>query len=211
VLHPRAQRSTASAARPDLFRWLKLTGDPPGLPGVHRALRLVIAAGTAAAGVCLVLGMTALVVKMGSEGVSGSADSGPISARQASNLTAGHGPARPSDPPNTAPHWIAGPVVASFRGARLARRAEFHIAGRGAWGLSWSFRCVAGRSGSLLVTGSAKLTGYDLEIDASGPAGRGITWYTTDPGNHSLDIISDCSWAVRVVLPRLPNHQQAPG
>jgi len=210
VLHRRARRSTARAARPDLFRRLDLTGDRPGVPGLHRALRLVIAAGTAAAGVCLVLGMTALVVKMGG-GVSGSADSWPVTARQASNLTVGDGPARPAGPPNAPPHWIAGQVVAYFRGARLAKHAEFRIVGRGTWGLSWSFRCVAGRSGRLVVTGIAKLTGYDLEIDASGPAGHGITWYTADPGNHSLDIISACSWAVRVVLPRRPSHRPAPG
>ncbi len=211
MLRPRARSTIASAARPERHRRLEPGGDPPGLPGVHRALRLVIAAGTAAAGVCLVLGMTALVVKMGDDGVAGAANSRPITARQASNLTAGHGDARPAGPPKAPPHWLAGPAIASFRGAGHANDAEFRVASHSAWGLSWSFRCAAGRAGRLIVTGSTRAAGYDLQIDASGPAGHGITWYASDPGNHSLDIISGCSWAVRVVLPRLPNRRPSSG
>jgi hypothetical protein len=41
-----------------------------------------------------------------------------------------------------------------------------------------------------------------VTFSASGYDGRGMSWYTSDPGDHTLDVVSGCSWAIKIVLPK---------
>ena len=41
-----------------------------------------------------------------------------------------------------------------------------------------------------------------VTLIASGYDGRGMSWYTSDPGDHTLEVISSCTWAIKVVLPK---------
>jgi hypothetical protein len=100
-------------------------------------------------------------------------------------------------------------VIETYRGAGPARNFRFLIADPGNWGLSWSLACRPGQAGSLMVTGSPARAAEAMEVDAFGPAGHGITWYTRDPGNHSLSVFSRCAWTVQVVLPRSANRRRA--
>jgi hypothetical protein len=40
-----------------------------------------------------------------------------------------------------------------------------------------------------------------VTFSASGYHGRGMSWYTSDPGDHTLEVISGCTWAIKIVLP----------
>lgn len=41
-----------------------------------------------------------------------------------------------------------------------------------------------------------------VTFSASGYDGRGMSWYTSDPGDHTLDVVSGCTWAIKIVLPK---------
>ncbi len=195
--HPRGLISgTPRAIRHQLTG---LPGGAPDLSGVHRALRLVVAAGTATAGVCIVVGMTALAVKFGA--VVPRSAAGPIKARQTGDLTASRETPDPARARGRR-HLIPGAVIASYQGAALARRVEFQVKLPGTWGLAWAFSCPGGLSGSLVVTENDSTRHDDPAIDASGPVGHGISWTVGDPGHQSMSIVSRCPWTVRVVLPR---------
>ncbi|HET7012709.1 MAG TPA: hypothetical protein VFI65_02290 [Streptosporangiaceae bacterium] len=59
--------------------------------------------------------------------------------------------------------------------------------------------------------GQARKRGYQagsgnqnsrVTFSASGYDGRGMSWYTSDPGAHTLVVVSGCSWAIKIVLPK---------
>jgi len=218
VLHSRARSSGSGLAKislpspgwRDSFRWPELAASAPSRPAVHRALRLAIATGTAAAGVCLVLAMTVLVVRLGAAGVAPTASSSPIAASQSGESDASRGGPWPAAS-GTASPWMAGPAIASFRGTGPVRHAHFAVSSPGTWGLSWAFSCPAQRPGNLRLTAKGTVSGDDVELDVPGPTGRGITWNSRDAGGHFLDVSSDCSWTARVVLPKPPDHQPTSG
>jgi hypothetical protein len=41
-----------------------------------------------------------------------------------------------------------------------------------------------------------------VTLTASGYHGRGMSWYTSDPGDHILDVSSGCTWVIKIVLPK---------
>ena len=206
MLHRRRQSAVHSLGHiglpgpggPRTYGWAEPTLSLPNLTGLQRVVRLVIAAGVAAAGVCLVLAMTALAVTLGSTR-SGPADS-PVRASQTGD-SSDRAPGGP-DATGGAGRQRADQTVAVLRGTGQPAHGAFLISYPGTWGLAWAFRCPAGRSGSLVVAESAGATRDHIDIDASGRAGHGITWDAHDPGRHSLAITSSCAWTVRVVLPR---------
>jgi hypothetical protein len=201
VLHPRARRTASGPAdtaqphprRRDSFRWPARAASAPSTPVIHRALRLVIAAGTAAAGICLVLALTVLVVQLGATGVARTASNRPVATSQSGDTSASLGG-----------RWVAGPAIASFHGTGPARHHHFAVSSPGIWGLSWSFSCSTRRPGHFQLTVKGTTTGDDVEVEVASPAGRGITWNTGAAGAHSLDVSSDCSWTARVVLAEDP-------
>jgi hypothetical protein len=201
---------------PELSPWAATTDSQPGTRGIHRIVRLALACGVAAAGLCLILGMTALAITVGSPGPSSDSPDDAVAAfRQVSN-DGGSQPRVSRSPAGTSrAHHRArhgGPVVATRAGRTIARahgatqpvHARFSVAGPGAWGLSWTFRCPAGRTGHLVIQEFSKKPGKQAEFDRSGRTGRGTIWLFRDPGYHSLIVTSNCPWAVRVVLARGP-------
>jgi hypothetical protein len=182
----------------------------PSRPVIHRVLRLVIAAGTAATGICLVLALTVLVVQLGAAGIPHTASSRQIVAAQSRDTRASQRGPAPTASASTGGRWIAGPAIASFQGTGPARHEHFAISSMGVWGLSWSYSCSA-RPGHFQLTAKGTTIGYDVDLDVAGPSGRGITWSSRDAGAHSLDVSSDCSWTARVVLPRKPGRSSAAG
>jgi hypothetical protein len=167
-------------------------GSPPRSSAV-RALRLVMAAGAAAAGLCLVLAMIALAVTIGGANIAGTvSDHAP--KRHHGGTTS---PAQPRPHP--------GPAIVVYQGSGSGKHGPFDIKAPGTWGLGWTFRCPAGLQDGFSVgeIGSGQNTaGKDIEISASGPAGSGLSWDPGDPGRHSLIVVSDCPWTIRIRLPR---------
>ena len=191
--------------------WPALAASAPSRLVIHRALRLVIAAGTAAAGVCLVLALTVLVVQLGTTGVGRMASTRPIVASQSGDIKGSLGGPAPTASASTGRHWIAGPAIASFHGTGPARHDHFAVSSKGAWGLSWSFSCSARRAGHLQLIATGASSTPDVELDVAGPSGRGVTWSSGDAGAHSLDVSSDCSWTASVVLAKTPGRPLADG
>jgi len=173
---------------------------------MHRSLRLVIAVGSVAAGICLVLALTVLVVQLGATGVARTASNRPIVASQSGDTKPSLGGPVPTSSASTGRRWIAGPAIASFRGTGPARRDLFAVSSPGAWGLSWSFSCSARRPGHFQLSARGTTTGHDVDLNVTGPTGRGIAWTIRDAGAHTLDVSSDCSWTARVVLPKTPGR-----
>ena len=163
---------------------------------VHRSLRLVIATGIAAAGLCLVIGLTALAVKIGAPAGPGHPGAGPDAIGLSASHDGLHRPASPGGRRRT-PRVR---TVHVYRGTGRGQRGPFLIGKPGTWGLSWAFSCGAGHDGQFVATGRSRAAGHDIAVAASGPAGHGITWASSDPGRHVLTVNSRCAWAIRVVL-----------
>jgi hypothetical protein len=168
-------------------------------------VRLVLAAGVAGAGVCLILGMTVLAATVATSG-PGSSDPDAVgrAIRPVSDESAPSAPRQPPDGTGTGRHHAAPPAgrsIAYFYGASQPARAHFRITTPGTWGLMWAFRCQGRTTGHLLVTERASATSDGVVIDASGRTGDGTTWAIRDPGGHSLAIVSDCPWSIRIALP----------
>jgi len=165
----------------------------PTRPSFGRALRLIATAGTAAGGMCLVLAMVAWVAARGTPH--------PAIPSPASSDVSGH--ASPRD------RLMIRRTLATYRGAGLVSRRHFRVSSPGNWGISWAFRCPAGQHSTFIIRGGGGEDSGDdsdghAQVDITGPAGHGISWHTSDPGDHSLLIASRCPWTVRVVLPRPP-------
>src|SRR5215470_3586101 len=172
-------------------------GRTPGAVGFHRAVRLTLATGAAGAGVCMVLGLMALVIKLGPSG-----SSAPSADMRGGITTAPHNHAERSG------QHSGDAVIASFHGDHRSANASFRVPTPGAWGLSWTFSCENGGAGRLMVRENKAASGRGLEIDASGRSGQGTTWQALDRGRYSLAIMSDCSWTVQVVGPRSAADRQ---
>lgn len=201
VLHPRARTSASGPKHVS-------TSGPGGAssaPGFHRAVRLALAVGVVAAGLCLVLGMTVLAVTIGtSAAVPAEADAAGR-AFQPFNEGAAARPGSSSGQDETRFHRATlppvGRTIATVHGGATAPSLTvFPVATPGTWGLSWVLRCQAGATGHLIVTEGAGPSAYAFEIDASGRSAGGTSWHTRDPGRHSLTITSTCSWSIRILL-----------
>jgi hypothetical protein len=141
-----------------------------------RALRLIVTAGAWGAGLCLVIGLVAMVAQ----------------------ADAPHHPARPSTAAD------AGGAARNTAYAQYIRRisgtgpalSHFVVAGHSRWELRWSYRCAARSRGYLTISEPATSTG--VSVRAAGPAAHGITWAFSDATAHVLLIDSNCPWTVRV-------------
>jgi hypothetical protein len=177
-----------------------------GPPPRHRLLRLAMVIGMAGAGFCLVLAMVGLVVVFGDAGTDAKA---PAPSYRTSALYRPDGPdhrhghRHGKDTAKAAAHrFQVGATVASYQGNGSARHERFRVRGIGNWGISWKFSCPKPRTGSFGVSEADGEAADGTELTAYGPNGHGLSWRSHDPGDHSLVIISSCSWVVRVVLPK---------
>lgn len=173
---------------------------------LSRALRLVVATGTAACAVSLVVAMVALVASMGSTGAT------RTSVRPLASDTAGHRRQMDHHPAQHQPdHLLIGRTLATYRGMSPGGHRNFQVSWHGVWGISWTFNCPAGRNGSFVMSESGGDLHQPVRVSTGGPAGHGIFWDTGDLGKHSLAVVSSCSWTVQVVLPRVIAGHQARG
>jgi len=169
-------------------------------PPARHALRLTLAIGTGAAGLCVVFGMVSLVVALGNgevvDPLSTATNGAPLPVATSARHEAG--------PSGTG--LVAGAAIASYRGPGAVRPARIRINVPDTWGIYWSFICPAGRQGDFAVKDTSNGTPGQLNIHDMGQRGQGLWWNIREPGYHILLIISDCSWRAQVVLPARVNE-----
>jgi hypothetical protein len=164
---------------------------------MHRALRLIIATGLPAVGLCLVIGLTTLIVQIGARPGHGRF----VSAPEALRTSGGPAGAPPSSLAGGHPMTDRDKVFRSYQGSGPGRRGPFRVGQPGKWGLSWVFSCPRNQAGQFLVIGYSALIGNVISAAAAGPSGHGVTWTSRDPGRHVLTVNSRCQWKIKVVLP----------
>ena len=158
---PRPQHR-AGAVRPSL----------PRHDQVRRALRLLVAAGTCIAGLCLVVGLVALVAAL-------------TESSRAANVAA-NSRATPA-------------MITSVTGSGNRTVANLATARTG-WRLSWSYACGPARTGRHLTVREVPVTGPPRTVVAArGQSGHGVSSVYHESGPHGLAVISGCSWKLRVV------------
>jgi hypothetical protein len=182
----------------------------PSTPlGQHasRALRLVAAAGTGAAGLCAIVGSIALVATI----------TQPASATHAADRArvAGRNPAA-RNPAGRRTHGRpagSGPsaALAVFTGHASGSTGQFTIGGNGTWTLWWSYTCSAsGRRGSFAVSEDGTDPIGGTSVTEFGLAGIGAARVSRDAGTHYLVVSSACGWTLRI-LPAPAARPGSPG
>ncbi len=187
---------------------------PPAGPRrlrLHRTLRLIIAVGTVAAGLCLVIGMVAMVAEAGAakgttaasshadrQPAPGSSSTGQAPPGKIGPVGHGAGTHRTSRP---TPEYPLGRTLASYRGAGSGERGRFMIPRPGVWGIAWQYRCQAGQPGSFALGQTNAGLGQAMDVYSNGQGGHGLFWIRS-AGQHSLVVISGCAWDLRVVEPK---------
>jgi hypothetical protein len=156
----------------------------PLLTAQHRVLRLIMAVGAVAVGLCVVLAMVALVVSLGGNPARNAGKASDVGAAYPRpRVLTGH------VPPAT---------LARYRGKGSGERA-FMLRTPGRIVLAWSYRCPAGRAARFTL-GQA-LVPADLGLDQyrTGRIGSGSTQLREDAGRHVLVVVSDCTWTLSVL------------
>lgn len=157
-------------------------------PPPNRLLRLLIAAGSAAAGMCVVVALVTLVITLGAH-----ARKLPLAAASASGRT------RQDSGRGTG--LTVGRTVATLTGNGGPDRHTVRVQARATWGLAWSFRCPPGRSGTFTVRADGPARTSRVTITASGRHERGMWWDFGDPGLRLLRVRSTCPWHASIVRP----------
>ncbi len=180
----------------------------PFRPPARATVRLLAAAGSILAGLCVVIGSVALVAD-----VTALPSATHISAADGQQPAVAYlapGGALASRRPCCAIRSVtAGPrVLARFTGQGRKRTTQFTIAGT--WMLEWSFSCPARRQpGRFIVReaggsargGSARggSARGGTAVDQTGLRGHGVTSVYAGSGVRYLAIYSACAWKVRVL------------
>jgi hypothetical protein len=178
----------------------------------HRALRLVVTAGTWAAGLCLVVGSIVLVVSAASPGRLAPAKTASSAEQMARHTSAGarihksspggiierSGP-RHASPGAHAARTTGTTQVAFFsgRGDKITR--SFVISGAHGWQIQWAYTCPASVAIGLFVVEADPRTAVDPDISQSGQAGHGDTRLPAGGRTHSLLVTSTCYWTMKVM------------
>jgi hypothetical protein len=163
----------------------------------RRATRLLAVAGSAVAGLSLVVGAVALVAEVTAlpSATHVTATAGQKLARR---LAAGW-PPDGADRPGAA----GSPVIAQFAGHGQSRIAGFTMTGHGTWRIGWSYNCSAlGRPGTFIVTAMDAGIPRSRPVDQTGRSGHGITSAYPDAGAHDLAVDSGCAWTLRILADR---------
>lgn len=145
-----------------------------------RVLRLIVTAGAWGAGLCLVIGLVAMVAQ----------SAGPSRRPHAGNADAVTSPTAAVTSPTAYDRYLK-----QFVGTGRAYR-WFDVAGHSRWELRWSYRCSAGTRGSLTISEPTISAG--VHVQSAGAAARGITWAFSDDTTHFLVIHGSCPWTVTV-------------
>lgn len=158
-------------------------------PPPHRLLRLLLMAGGAAAGLCLVLGLVALMITI-------APPRGARPAGEQATRGAGHGGAG-----GNGAEFSVGQTITMLKGNGGDRHAA-HVDEQGVWGIAWRFRCPPGISGEFVVRDFGPKPADRVSITATGGHESGLWWDMRGPAIHNLQVMADCPWQARVVLPR---------
>ena len=145
-----------------------------------RALRLIVTAGAWGAGLCLVIGLVAMVAQGAVP--SRPAHAGPNTDDVIHNKFRGEA--------------FAGYIKRFTSAKGLTQPAVFTVAARSRWELRWFYRCAAGTRGYLTVSEPAISSG--VSIRASGAEGHGLTWAFSDASTHFLLVHGNCPWNITV-------------
>lgn len=152
------------------------TSDPLRRHG-GRALRLIVTAGAWGAGLCLVIGLVAMVAQA----------------------------AVPSHAPRPRHIDAASSSASSAAYVEYIKRTSgtglgdmlFSMAAHSRWELTWSYHChAAGSRGHLVISEPDNRTG--ARVSAVGEVGHGTVWTYSGHRDHLLVIASNCTWHVVV-------------
>jgi hypothetical protein len=181
-------------------------------PPPHRALRLIMTVGGVAAGLCLVVGLVTLVVATGGTSTPHAAGTQSAGGHR-SGAMVGPKP-RQSQQPTSAPsagahhhnawlsrgsrHLTPGPIIASFDNHGTAETPLFTIAEPGTWRLTWSYHCRAEQSADFVLGETRSSTRLAITINRKGTSEHGSYWVMNDAGQHSMVVVSGCSWRLQV-------------
>jgi transposase len=149
-----------------------------------RALRLIVTAGAWGAGLCLVIGLVAMVAQAAPSRPARAAERGVADRSTDSRVT-------DTITSNTAYDGY----IRRFSDTGLAFRS-FVVAGHSRWQLRWSYRCNTGTRGYLTISEPTISSG--VRVQSTGTGGRGITWAFSDAATHFLLIHGSCPWTVTV-------------
>ena len=157
---------------------------------IRRALRLVMAAGTGGAGLCLVVGAVALVASVTEPAVAthAAATPRPYAAGQYSlgGASARAAPGRRG--------------ILVFTGHGSGNTGQFMIGSTGTWRLDWSYSCKAfGQQAGFIVGEDGTGTVGGIRLDEVGASGHGAASAHEDAGTHYLAVTSECTWMIKVV------------
>lgn len=159
----------------------------PLLTAQHRVLRLIMAVGAVAVGLCVVLAMVALVVSFGSSPARNVAKTSGIGAAYPQpRVLAGHAPAA---------------TLARYQGKGSGERA-FMLRTPGGVVLAWSYRCPAGKAARFTLGQALVPADLGLDLYRTGRVGSGSTQLREDAGRHVLVVVSDCTWTLSVMRHR---------
>jgi hypothetical protein len=159
----------------------------PLLTAQHRVLRLIMAVGAVAVGLCVVLAMVALVVSLGgspARNVAKASDVGTAYPRPRD--LSGHAPAA---------------VLARYQGKGSGERA-FMLRAPGRIVLAWSYQCPAGRAARFTLGQALVPADHGLDQYRTGRIGSGTTQLSEDAGRHVLVVVSDCTWTLSLTRHR---------
>jgi len=177
----------------------------PLLVHAHRALRLFVTAGAWAAGLCLVIGLVALVAEAAgptrATHVAATAGSAQLSARaaQARGGQRGH---HAGSAGRAGRSHRARTVLGTFSGRGNQTTGPFAVPAPGRWNLQWSYVCPARTPRGRLIIREGGGNGDGLSVVAAGPTGNGSTSSYSATARHYLVVITGCSWKVRVTAIR---------
>jgi hypothetical protein len=150
----------------------------------QRALRLFIATGTWAAGLCLVVGSVALVAET----------TGPANETHVATA-AGEHPLRPGElTGNQGPAALA----RTFQGTGNRTTSQFTVAPHRQWELHWSYACPAATPAGHLLIREGGAGNAGVSVSATGRAGAGSTSAYARAAAHYLVVIANCTWTIRV-------------
>lgn len=171
----------------------------------HRALRVFVAAGSCAAGLCLLIGSIVLVAAAADndrgQPARAAADqtrlaTGPGRAGQLAAGRAAKAAARDRRRPG------AYRVVTAFSGRGNQTTRPFRLRPHLRWELRWTYNCPAAAVGQLIVEAAGGTEAAGASIYQTGIGGTGSTWLNTGGPKHSLVVISTCSWTMKAVQAR---------
>jgi hypothetical protein len=150
-----------------------------------RALRLIVTAGAWGAGLCLVIGLVAMVAQ--------AAPSHP--ARAADRYSDSHYPDSRNPETITSSSTAYDRYIRRFSGTGLALH-PFDVARHSRWQLRWSYHCGTGTRGYLTISEPTISAG--VRVQSAGAGGHGITWAFSYATSHFLEINGSCPWTVTV-------------